>query len=76
MLHLLHYIPERRGQDFDTIEDIIPLHDLGISLKSAKPVQSVMCVPAMQELAFEQSGGQVAFSLPNLNGHQLICITF
>lgn len=25
VLHLLHYIPERRGTSFDTLEDIIPL---------------------------------------------------
>jgi len=27
IVHLLHYIPERRGEDFDVIEDVIPLHD-------------------------------------------------
>ena len=29
VVHLLHYIPERRGAEFDVIEDVIPLHDVG-----------------------------------------------
>lgn len=33
VLHALHYIPERRGEQFDTIEDIIPLHNIGVSIK-------------------------------------------
>lgn len=33
IVHVLHYIPERRGEQFDTIEDVIPLHNVGISVR-------------------------------------------
>ena len=33
VVHVLHYIPERRGEQFDTIEDVIPLHNVGISIR-------------------------------------------
>ena len=33
VVHLLHYVPERRGQDFDVIEDVLPLYDVPVSLR-------------------------------------------
>ena len=30
----MHYIPERRGEDFDVIEDAIPLYDVKLSVKA------------------------------------------
>ncbi|MEO1237199.1 MAG: alpha-amylase family protein, partial [Planctomycetota bacterium] len=35
-LHLQHYIPERRGDAFDTVEDVIPLHDLSLTVRPPK----------------------------------------
>ncbi|MHC4563812.1 MAG: alpha-amylase family protein [Planctomycetota bacterium] len=72
VLHLLHYIPERRGQHFDTIEDVIPLHDLALSIKAPKKLKSVRCVPDGAELEFTQQDGRINFTLPKLEGHQLI----
>ncbi|HDZ22237.1 hypothetical protein LCGC14_0450020 [marine sediment metagenome] len=71
-LHLLHYIPQRRGQHFDTIEDVIPLHDLTLSIKAPKKLKSVRCVPDGAELAFTQHDGRINFTLPKLEGHQII----
>ena len=75
VLHLLHYIPERRGQAFDVIEDVIPLHDVKVSVRAGKPVRGVTAVPGDQKLAFENRGGRVDFTLPRLEGHQMIAIS-
>jgi len=72
ILHLLHYIPERRAADFDTIEDIIPLHDLTLSVKASGKVRSVRCVPDGAMLDFAMRAGRVEFILPKLEGHQMI----
>ncbi len=72
VLHLLHYIPERRGGAFDVIEDIIPLHDLALSVRNGKKVKSVTCVPDGEALAFVEKDGRVEFTLPKLVGHQMI----
>jgi hypothetical protein len=72
VLHLLHYIPERRGTDFDTIEDVIPLYNVAVSVQAAQPVQSVVAVPQGQPLDFEIREGYVHFTVPEINGHQLI----
>lgn len=72
VLHLLHYIPERRGQAFDVIEDVIPLYDVKVSVRADKPVRQVLAVPGNRKLAFETRGGRVHFTLPKLEGHQMI----
>ena len=76
VLHLLHYIPERRGTEFDVIEDVIPLYDVPVSTKAIGSVKSVGCVPEEEPLAFEQKEGRVAFTLPKLAGHQMIVINY
>ncbi len=72
VLHLLHYIPERRGLGFDTIEDVIPLYNIPISLRADSPVQSVTLVPGGPALPFTQSSGRVEFTVPAIHGHQMI----
>jgi hypothetical protein len=76
VMHLLHYIPERRGQDFDVIEDVIPLADLTFSLRVPAPVQSVTCVPAGSRLDWFYRDGRLEFTLPQLLGHQMIALQF
>ena len=74
VLHLLHYIPERRGQEFDVIEDVIPLYDLKISVRVEGDVKEVACAPEGEVLEFERKGGRVEFSLPRLEGHQMVVL--
>lgn len=76
IVHLLHYIPERRGEDFDVIEDVIPLHDLTISVAAPQPVSAVRTAPAGESLEFAEINGRVNFTLPRLEGHQMIELIF
>jgi hypothetical protein len=74
VLHLLHYIPERRGQAFDTIEDVIPLHDLTVSVKSEAPVRSATLEPGGAALSFTQEDGRVRVTVPKLEGHAMVVL--
>ena len=76
VLHLLHYIPERRGTAFDVIEDVIAIHDVKVSVKTPKEPASVTCVPEGRALDFETKDGRTCFTLPTLNGHQMIELGF
>lgn len=76
IVHLLHYIPERRGVDFDVIEDVIPLHDVQVSVRVPQAVQSVVTAPQGTALDFTQQNGRVEFTLPKLDGHQMIELNF
>ncbi len=75
-LHLLHYIPERRGMDFDVIEDVIPLYDVGVSLRVDQPVPSVTLVPQGGAVDFTVANGRIDFTVPKIDGHQMVEIQF
>ena len=70
--HILHYIPERRGADFDVIEDVIPVYEVGVSVRTEKAPTRVRCVPEGESLEFEFRDGRVAFVIPKVEGHQMV----
>ncbi len=72
--HLLHYIPERRGTALDVIEDVIPVADVKLRVRTGRAVRRVTCVPQGRALEFRQEGAYTAFTLPKLEGHQMIAI--
>jgi len=76
IMHLLHYIPERRGAAFDTVEDVIPLHDLHVSVAMGAAVQSVRVVPDGDEIPFEQGHGRVRFTLRRIDGHAMVELAY
>jgi len=72
VLHIMHYIPERRGQEFDIIEDVIPLYQLTVDLKVDSPVASVKLVPQNTAIEFTMGSGRLNFIVPEVNGHQMV----
>jgi hypothetical protein len=76
ILHLLHYIPERRSQDVDIIEDVIPLYEIKVSVKAPQTVKAVARIPEQKTLTYEQKGDRVEFVVPKLVGHQMIALNF
>ncbi len=76
VLHALHYIPERRGQDTDIIEDVIPLYNVELSVRADRGFRRVECVPEGRTLPFAVKDGRVVFVLPELKGHQMISLQY
>lgn len=74
--HLIHYIPERRSQRIDVIEDIIPLYDLKISLNLDKEIKSVRLVPENIEVDFEIVDNRLNFKVDKINGHQMVELNY
>jgi hypothetical protein len=75
VLHLLHYIPERRGTDFDSIEDVIPLYNVNVSVLPARGVSKVTLVPQNENVTFTRKNGRIEMVLKELNGHQMIAFS-
>ena len=74
IVHLLHYIPERRGLDFDTIEDVIPLHDVQVSIRCETRPEHVYLAPSGETLAGEYREGRLWFTVPHVVGHQMVVL--
>lgn len=72
MVHLLHYIPERRGLEFDTIEDVIPIYDLALSFRVPEEPMCVYTAPSKALLPYQYENGRVLVTVPKVVGHQLV----
>jgi len=76
VLHLLHYIPERRSQDIDIVEDMIPIYNVPVSVRALRPIKRVACVPQNQDLRFTERDGRVEITVPVVAGHQMVELLF
>lgn len=76
LLHLLHYIPQRKSKDIDIIEDVIPIHQLKISVKLPKEIHCITCVPEGETLTFDKRTGRVDFTVPVIKGYQIIELAY
>ena len=76
VLHLLHYIPIRRSRQIDIIEDVIPVYDVPVSVCADNAIQSVKLAPGGDGIDFRIAGGRVEFTVPCVNGHQMIELSY
>jgi len=74
VLHLLHYVPERRGTSFDVIEDVIPLHDLRVEVEFEGEAKVTLATDG-RPLDHRTQAGRLSFTLPRLDGHAVVEIT-
>jgi hypothetical protein len=72
--HLLHYVHQRRGLGLDVIEDVLPLHDVEVSIRAECQPKSVELVPECQPVAWTWQDGYVRLQVPRVNGYQFVRI--
>jgi len=72
VLHILHYIPERRSKAIDTIEDLIPLYNIELKVKLQHKPGKVYCAPSGEELDFTDTGDYMKVTVPKVKGHEMI----
>lgn len=74
--HLLYASPVLKGQ-VEIIEDIVPLQDISVCLRlpdDTARVRRIYLAPAMIELPFTEEEGELAYSIPRLENHQMVVI--
>jgi hypothetical protein len=76
VLHMLHYIPEKRCQEIYTIEDVIPLYHTKVSMKLDEVVKAVKVVPEGAFLDFRYTEGRLEFIIEKIDGHAMIAIVY
>ncbi|MBI2300490.1 MAG: beta-galactosidase trimerization domain-containing protein [Armatimonadetes bacterium] len=71
VVHLLHYIPEKRTLGPEYVEDVIPLYNVGLKLRASAP-RRVYLAPGDGELPFVVEGGYVRLTVPEVRGHTMV----
>jgi hypothetical protein len=74
--HLLYASPVKRGQSIEIIEDIVPLHNIEVSIKLPYKAKRVYLAPQMQELDYTENDGKVSYTVPTLECHQMVVIDY
>jgi hypothetical protein len=72
LVHLLHYVPQRRAKGVDVIEDVLPLHDVEIAVRAECQPKTVRLVPEMQPVEWQWKDGYVYLKVPKVNGYQIV----
>jgi hypothetical protein len=72
IVHVLHYIPERRAPNLDVVEDVIPLHQVKLALRSESAPRRVYLAPQRQSLSCDWEEGYARVVVPVVNGHQMV----
>jgi len=72
LVHLLHYVHQRRGRDLDVIEDVLPLYDVTVSVRAAGRPSAVRLVPEGQPIEWAWEDRYVRFTVPRVNGYQIV----
>jgi hypothetical protein len=73
VIHVLHYPRERRAA-IDIIEDLIPLFGVHMKVRTQAQPKMVYLAPTKQDLDFTYRDGVVAFTIPEIKGHQMIIV--
>jgi hypothetical protein len=76
ILHLLHFIPERRSEALDVIEDVIPLFNLKVAVKTPAPLREVILVPDEAPSAFHSEESYTVFEVGRIDGHAMVSLNF
>ncbi len=74
--HLLYASPVKRGKNTEIIEDIIPLYDVKVSVKTEKIPQKVYLAPTKTEIPFDFDGERISFAVSRLENHAMTVIEF
>ena len=74
ILHLLFAHTTVRGRNTEVIEDTVPLYDIKCSVKAEKAPSAVTLEPQGESLPFVFENGNVSFTVPKVDIHQMVCI--
>jgi hypothetical protein len=74
LVHLLHYVPERRGSRLDIVEDRLPVRTFSLSLRGS--YREVQIVPSQTLLPIRSSGERTTIDVPDFDGHLALFASF
>jgi hypothetical protein len=72
VLNILNYVPQRRAPDLEIVEDVLPLSNIKVSVKTGDGVSRVFSPNDAEEFAFTRRNGRVYFTIPRIYGYRMI----
>ena len=74
--HLLYASPVKRGNGIEIIEDILPVYDVHVTLRTDKTPKRVYLAPSGEDIPFTYENGAVCYTVAKLFIHQMVVIDY
>ena len=68
----MHHIPLDRARHLAIIEEVIPVRNIGVSLKVPGKVSDVRLVLDGGALDLQEKGDRIELTVPEVGGHQMV----
>jgi len=72
MVHFVNYHPLRRANHAETLDDIVPLHNVEVGLRLETAPQRVYQAPGEEPLEFTWENGRARCVVPEVREHGLV----
>jgi hypothetical protein len=72
MVHVLHYVPEQRYREVQTIDEAIPLFGVQLSVKLPEVPERAYLAPGGETLEFTWTGERAQVVIPEVLGYALV----
>ena len=72
VLHVLNYVPERRAEGLDVVEEAQPIVGAELSVRTGSEPRKVYSAPDGGKLASRFADGYTLFTVPRIDGHAMI----
>ena len=72
--HILHYVPQRRTPDLDLLEDVIPVHDVEVAVRTDWTPRAAYLAPERAALPVTMQGAYASVRVPRVDGHAMIVL--
>jgi len=74
IVHLLYASPVKRSPNIEVIEDLLPLHDITVTLRVASDPKRVYLAPQNTDLPFTVENGYMTTTVPQMVCHQMVVV--
>lgn len=72
LVHVLYYSPERRGEDLDIVEDVVPLFRVNLAVCLPHMAKRAYLAPQGIELPMTVELPYTKVTIPEVRGHQIV----
>lgn len=76
IIHLLYATPVKRGKKTEIIEDIIPVHNITVTLKLPQKIKQAYLAPQKTIINFTQNNDEIKFTVDEFECHQMVVLDY
>ena len=70
--HLLYASPVKRGNGIEVIEDIVPIYNVELAIKTNRKINKVYLAPQKEDIDFTYENGYISVKLDKIECHQMV----